>query len=128
MISLKSIVGEVRREDLLEEWEKKKAVLLGQVPKVDTPAIKRNKQKGRSKPGRIEAKKQNIHFERKMFTIKEVLGVREAEEKLRRKVSYKKINDISTLPRPSEALVTKKKLSKRRTNTALDVLIPPKEF
>ncbi|CAH8614329.1 unnamed protein product [Schistosoma intercalatum] len=128
MISLKSIVGEVRREDLLEEWEKKKAVLLGQVPKVDTPAIKRNKQKGRSKPGRIEAKKQNIHFERKMFTIKEVLGVREAEEKLRRKVSYKKINDINTLPRPSEALVTKKKLSKRRTNTALDVLIPPKEF
>lgn len=28
MISLKSIVGEVRREDLLEEWEKKKAVLV----------------------------------------------------------------------------------------------------
>ncbi|XP_018644625.1 hypothetical protein Smp_120350 [Schistosoma mansoni] len=127
MISLKPIVGEVRREDLLEEWEKKKAALLGQIPKVDTPTIKRNKQKGRSKPGRIEAKKQNIHFERKMFTIKEALGVREAEEKLRRKVSYKNVNDISTLSRPSEALVTKKKLAKRRTNTALDVLIPPKE-
>ncbi|KAK4475555.1 hypothetical protein MN116_000834 [Schistosoma mekongi] len=127
MISIRSIVGEVRREDLLEEWEKKKAALLGQIPKVDTPIIKRNKQKGRSKPGRIEAKKQNIRFERKMFTIKEVLGVSEAKEKLERKASFKK-NNISTLAKPSEALVTKKKLAKKRTNTALDVLIPPKEF
>ncbi|CAH8867777.1 unnamed protein product [Trichobilharzia szidati] len=130
MISLKSIVGEVRREDILEEWEKKKAALLGQTPKVDVPVINKNKGKGRSKPGRIEAKKQNIRFERKMFTIKEVLGVREAEEKLKRKQSSSSANknDASTLSQPSEALVTKKKLAKRRLKSALDVLIPPKEF
>ncbi|VDQ11812.1 unnamed protein product [Trichobilharzia regenti] len=75
---------------------------LGQTPKVDVPVINKNK---------------------------------EAEEKLKRKQASssaaKKKNDTSTSPlsqQPSEALVTKKKLAKRRLKSALDVLIPPKEF
>ncbi|CAL8075368.1 unnamed protein product [Calicophoron daubneyi] len=125
MIAVDSIVGQVRREDILEEWEKRKAALLGQTPKVKMPEVKRNKQKGRSKPGRIEAKKQKIHFERKMFGIKNVLGIR--EERIRKQQEQPKNPDQTKTARPSESWISRKELSKKRLKSALDVLIPSKD-
>ncbi|KAF5396911.1 hypothetical protein PHET_10322 [Paragonimus heterotremus] len=128
MISLNSVVGKVRREDILEEWEKKKAALLGEPVKIEMPKVRKNKQKGRSKASLIESRKQNIRFERKMFTIKNALGVPDLTASQPRKKPEKSKSETSTKPKkPSEALITKKKLAKKRLHSALDVLIPAKE-
>ncbi|KAF6776321.1 hypothetical protein AHF37_04064 [Paragonimus kellicotti] len=128
MISLNSMVGKVRREDILEEWEKKKAALLGEPVKVEMPKVRKNKQKGRSKASLIESRKQNIRFERKMFTIKNALGVPDVTASQPRNKPEKSKSGASTKPKkPSEALITKKKLAKKRLHSALDVLIPAKE-
>ncbi|KAG5443871.1 WD repeat-containing protein 46 [Clonorchis sinensis] len=119
MISLESLVGKVRREDIMEEWEKKKSMLLGEPLKVPMPEVNKNKRKGRSKPGRIEAKKQHLRLERKMFSIKAALGVTE------RKRPQKQQSEHEEPSKPSEILVSRKRLAKKRIRSALDVLIPP---
>ncbi|CAH8498239.1 unnamed protein product [Dicrocoelium dendriticum] len=127
MISMESLVGKVRREDILEEWEKKKAALLGLPVSVPMPEVKRTKRKGRSKSSRIEAKKQNIRFERKMFSIKQALGVTETKTKGKQKQPSLQLKETEKLEKPSDLLVSRKKLSKKRLRSALDVLIPPKD-
>uniref|UniRef100_A0A183B682 40S ribosomal protein S19-binding protein 1 n=1 Tax=Echinostoma caproni TaxID=27848 RepID=A0A183B682_9TREM len=100
---------------------------LGETTKVPMPKVKRNKKKGRSKAGRIEAKKQNIRFERKMFGIMNVLGVTKSDEKKKSDKKSKKEDEPQELARASDALVVRRKLAKKRLKSALDVLIPSKE-
>ncbi|VDM01302.1 unnamed protein product [Schistocephalus solidus] len=114
MISIDSMLGKVRREDIVDEWQKKRNALLGEIPKVEMPMVNRKKKKGRSKPGRIEKKKQLIRLERKLFEVSSVL-----RQKVPRLGKNKK-EKRGLLP--SDLFVNEKR-SKRRTKSALDVLI-----
>ncbi|KAA0190191.1 Small nucleolar ribonucleoprotein complex subunit, partial [Fasciolopsis buskii] len=97
---------------------------LGEAFKTPMPEVKRNKKKGRSKPALVEAKKQNIRFERKMFGIMNVLGVKKPDTKEKMNRTPQKSVEFS---RSSDALVVRRKLAKKRLRSALDVLIPSKE-
>ncbi len=81
------------------------------------PKVKRNKKKGRSKAGKIEKKKQLIRFERKQFEVSNLL-----REKIARPEKTKKVEEGVLA---SDILVTKNR-TKKRTKSALDVLIPKK--
>uniref|UniRef100_A0A5K3F1Y6 WD_REPEATS_REGION domain-containing protein n=1 Tax=Mesocestoides corti TaxID=53468 RepID=A0A5K3F1Y6_MESCO len=117
MISVDSIVNKVRREDIVEEWEKKRNALLGEIPKVPMPSVKRNKKKGRSKATKVEKRKQLVRFNRKQFEVSNML-----RKKVARKEKAKKVEGGAL---PSDALVSKKR-TKKRTMSALDILIPKK--
>ena len=85
------------------------------------PKVNRNKKKGRSKASKIEKRKQMIRFNRKQFEISTLLREK-VERRDRAKLSGKE-KEIGKLP--SDALVAKQR-TKKRLNSALDVLIPKK--
>ncbi|VDN15092.1 unnamed protein product, partial [Dibothriocephalus latus] len=114
MISIDSMLGKIRKEDIADEWQKKQTALLGEIPKVAMPKVNRNKKKGGSRPGRIEKKKQLIRLERKLFEVSSVL-----RQKVPR-LGKKKKEEKGQLP--SDLFVNEKR-TKRRTKSALDVLI-----
>eukprot|EP00108_Taenia_solium_P010504 TsM_001092800 transcript=TsM_001092800 gene=TsM_001092800 len=119
MISVDSMLNKVRLQDIEEEWEKKCKALLGEVPKVPMPKVNRNKKKGRSKAQNIEKRKQVLRFNRKQFEVSTLMREK-AVQREKQKVAAAKIGNL-----PSDVLVAKRR-TKKRTNSALDVLIPRK--
>ncbi|KAL7057487.1 hypothetical protein AAHC03_016690 [Spirometra sp. Aus1] len=114
MISIDSMLGKIRKEDIADEWEKKRTALLGEIPKVGMPKVNRKKKKGGSKPGRIEKKKQLIRLERKLFEVSSMLRQKVPRLGKDKKEKRGELN--------SDLFVSEKR-TKRRTKSALDVLI-----
>ncbi|EUB56047.1 WD repeat-containing protein 46 [Echinococcus granulosus] len=119
MISVDSMLNKVRRQDIEEEWNKKCKALLGEIPKVPMPKVNRNKMKGRSKAQNIEKRKQVLRFNRKQFEVSTLMREKAARRD-KEKVAAAEMGNL-----PSDALVAKRRM-KKRTNSALDVLIPKK--
>ena len=85
------------------------------------PKVNRKKKKGRSKASNVEKRKQMIRYNRKQFEVSTLLRAK-IERRNRAKLSGK-ANEVGNLP--SDALVAKQR-TKKRLNSALDVLIPKK--
>nr|CDS29576.1 hypothetical transcript [Hymenolepis microstoma] len=123
MISVDTMLNKVRREDIVDEWEKKKTALMGEIPAVPMPKVNRNKKKGRSKAGKVEKRKRVTRFNRKMFEVSNLM--RAKIEKASKLKPIEKMQEEGKGNLPSDALVVKQR-SKKLTKSALDVLIPRK--
>ncbi|KAL3314884.1 WD repeat-containing protein 46 [Cichlidogyrus casuarinus] len=141
LISIESKIGSVRKEDILEQWDRKRTALLGEVPTSnDTIKVKKNRKKGRSKATKVEMRKQTMRYQRRMLDVSNMMKLRANEgiEKLlnegSKKSSEVENEFISNWKRPTDIIISKKmghekrpsKLRKKRLRNALDLLIPNK--
>lgn len=83
------------------------------------PKVNRNKKKGRSKAQNIEKRKQVLRFNRKQFEVSTLMREK-AVQRDKQKAAAAEMGNL-----PSDVLVAKRR-TKKRTNSALDVLIPRK--
>jgi len=100
------------RDSLPQEMEKKRALLLGKVPKVDfTP---RHRKKGAGKTGKLQQRKEGVRLERKQFALSQLLKKRATE---------KRVGDGGRAPRRKKVLLSKAP-GRALTGALLDRLIP----